>query len=293
MGKDLYAAFPLARQRFEQADNLLGESLSRICFTGPEETLKQTKYTQPALFVHSAVVADLLAQRGILPDMAAGHSLGEYSALYATGACDFEVALKVVQTRGLGMQSAGETNPGTMAAVMGLEEEQIRQICREATSAGVVQPANFNSPGQVVISGSVAGVHKAMELAKQAGAKLVKELVVSGAFHSPLMQPAQEALFAALDALPLRTPRCPVYPNATASPTQEPETIRQRLKDQLLSPVLWRQSMTAMVQAGADKFIEVGPGQVLGGLLKRIERSVMAASAGTVPELEAAVEAVR
>jgi [acyl-carrier-protein] S-malonyltransferase len=287
MGKDLYEAFPAARERFRQADELMGEPLSRICFDGPEEKLKQTQYTQPALFVHSAVVADLLAKRGILPDMAAGHSLGEYSALYAAGALSFDAALQVVIIRGRGMQIAGETNPGLMAAVMGLEEDRIRQICAEASSAGVVQPANFNSPGQVVISGSVAGVRRAMEIAKTAGAKLVKELVVSGAFHSPLMEPARESLYAALDQLKIARPSCPVYTNVSATPTLDPEEIRIRLKEQLLAPVLWSQSVEAMIRDGAQRFLEIGPGQVLTGLLKRICREAVGIPVGTVAELNA------
>ena len=293
MGKDLCEAFPIARQRFAQADDLLGEPLSRICFSGPEETLKQTRYTQPALFVHSAAVADMLREQGILPAMTAGHSLGEYSALYAAGAVDFEAALKVVQVRGVGMQTAGEKNPGTMAAIMGLEEVQLRQLCIDASAEGVVQPANFNSPGQVVISGSVSGVRKAMELAKQSGAKLVKELVVSGAFHSPLMEPARESLFAALDALQIRPPRCPVYANVTATSAGDPEKIRQRLKDQLLSPVLWMQSIQAMIRDGATHFIEVGPGNVLTGLLKRIDRHTEALQAGTVDDLNKIASGLR
>ncbi len=285
MGKDLCDAFPVARRRFAEVDELLGVALSRICFEGPEETLKQTKYTQPALFVHSAAVADILAERGLKPDMTAGHSLGEYSALYAAGAVDFESALKVVRVRGLGMQTAGEKNPGTMAAIMGLEEAQIRQICHDASAEGIVQPANFNSPGQVAISGSVTGVRKAIELAKASGAKIAKELVVSGAFHSPLMEPARESLFAALDELRIRRPRCPVYANVSAVPTMDPEEIRRLLKEQLLSPVLWMHSMHAMIRDGGTRFLEVGPGQVLIGLLKRIDRSVEALQAGTADDL--------
>ncbi len=287
MGKDLYEAFPEARARFQQADELMREPLSRICFEGPEDKLKQTQFTQPALFVHSAVVADLLAKRGVLPDMAAGHSLGEYSALYAAGALSFDSALQVVIIRGRGMQRAGETNPGLMAAVMGLEEDRIRQVCAEASSAGVVQPANFNSPGQVVISGSVEGVRRAMEIAKKAGAKLVKELVVSGAFHSPLMEPARESLFEALDHLKIAKPSCPVYTNVNAAPTVDPEQIRICLKEQLLAPVLWYQSVEAMIRDGAGRFLEIGPGQVLTGLLKRIRRDALGIPVGTVAEVNA------
>jgi [acyl-carrier-protein] S-malonyltransferase len=281
MGKDLYEAFSKAKERFDQADKIMGAPLADICFEGPEETLKQTKYTQPALFVHSAVVAELLAEKGLRPAMTAGHSLGEYSALFAAGAVSFEAALKVVKIRGEGMQFSGEKNPGTMAAVIGLEEAQVREVCKQASSAGVVQPANFNSPGQVVISGSVDGVRRGMEVAKEAGAKLVKELVVSGAFHSPLMEPARDSLFAALDDLAITVPQCPVYANVNARPLTDPEEIRNALKDQLLSPVLWMQSINAMITDGADTFMETGPGQVLTGLLKRIDRGVRGVAVGT------------
>ena len=286
MGKDLFDAFPQARHRFSDADEILGTPLSQICFEGPEEALKQTKYTQPALFVHSAIMAELLVERNILPEMTAGHSLGEYSALFAAGSIDFAAGLKVVKIRGEGMQHACEVSPGTMAAIVGLEEAQVTQVCQEASASGIVQPANFNSPGQVVISGSVAGVQKAMELAKAAGAKLVKELVVSGAFHSPLMEPARESLFAALDELEIRIPRCPVYANVSAAPQTNPEEIRRLLKEQLLSPVRWNQSIGAMITDGAGTFMEVGPGQVLTGLLKRIDRNVMGFAVGTVETLE-------
>ncbi len=287
MGKDLYNAFHGAKDRFKQADEIMGASLSTICFEGPEETLKQTRYTQPALFVHSAVIAEILGDRCIFPGMAAGHSLGEYSALFAAGAIDFESALKVVKIRGEGMQYSGEKNPGTMAAVIGLEEKQVRDICEQASATGIVQPANFNSPGQVVISGSIEGVRKGMELAKDAGAKMVKELVVSGAFHSPLMEPAKEALFSALDDLEIRKPKFPVYANVNAKPLSEPDEIRSALKDQLLSPVLWMHTISGMIAAGADTFLEVGPGQVLTGLLKRIDRGVRGIQVGTVDALDA------
>ncbi|MFH1861169.1 MAG: ACP S-malonyltransferase, partial [bacterium] len=274
MGSDLYEAFPEVAERFQQADEIMQAPLSQICFAGPEEMLRQTRYTQPALFVHSAVVAMLLAKRGIQADMVAGHSLGEYSALFAAGALDFESALRVVKVRGEGMQHAGEVNPGTMAAIVGLEEEQVRTICKEAAKVGVVQPANFNSPGQVAISGDITGVQKAVELAKAAGAKIAKELIVSGAFHSPLMTPAQDSLWAVLDALEIKPPRCPVYANVTASPTSSPVEIRQLLKEQLLAPVLWMQSVQAMIRDGGKIFLEIGPGNVLTGLIKRIDRNV-------------------
>jgi len=292
MGKDLSDVYDIARERFQQANDILDTNLSDICFSGPEETLKQTQYTQPALYVHSTIVADLLAARNIRPAMTAGHSLGEYSALYAAGAFSFEDGLKVVKIRGEGMQRSGEENPGTMAAIIGLEEAQIRELCNQASVAGVVQPANFNSPGQVVISGSVTGVERGMELAKESGAKLVKQLVVSGAFHSPLMEPARESLFAALDDLNIKQPHCPVYANVNAKPLTDPGEIRNALKDQLLSPVLWMHSIQAMIADGADQFIEIGPGQVLTGLLKRIDRSVSGMTVGTIEALDKALESI-
>lgn len=286
MGKDLYEAFPRARERFDEADEIMGAPLAKICFEGPEETLKQTRYTQPALFVHSAIVAELLVEKGLHPAMTAGHSLGEYSALFAAGAVSFEAALKVVKIRGEGMQFSGEKNPGTMAAIIGLEEAQVRDVCEQSSSAGIVQPANFNSPGQVVISGSIEGVRRGMELAKEAGAKLVKELVVSGAFHSPLMEPAKDSLFAALDELVITVPQCPVCANVNAKLLTDPLEIVDALKAQLLSPVLWMQSVQTMIADGADTFIETGPGQVLTGLLKRIDREVKGAAVGTGEAVE-------
>ena len=268
MGKDLFEQHPPSRALMEQADRLLGFSLTGICFAGPEDELRQTKNTQPAIFLHSVA---LFMATGARPAMAAGHSLGEYSALVAAGSLAFEDALRLVRLRGELMQKAGEEHPGTMAAVVGLAPDLIEEVCREASAAGVVQPANFNSPGQVVISGAVAGVRRGMELAKARGAKMVKELVVSGAFHSPLMAGAREGLRAALAGTPIRDARIPVYANVTAAPVRDAETIRDLLCRQLTSPVRWEESVHNMVRDGATAFTEVGPGKVLQGLIKRCE----------------------
>ncbi len=272
MGKDLWEKSALARELFEQADKLLGISLSKICFEGPEEELKQTKNTQPAIFLHSIVLSRMIETNGAA--MAAGHSLGEYSALVFAGALSFEDGLHLVRLRGELMQRAGEEQQGTMAAVVGLEPQVVSDVCREATSAGVVQCANFNSPGQIVISGSVVGVRKGMELAKARGAKLVRELVVSGAFHSPLMQSAREGLRQALRSASIGDARIPVYANVTARPVQKAEEIRTLLAEQLTSAVQWEESICNMVAAGAGTFVEVGPGKVLQGLVRRINAGV-------------------
>jgi len=267
MAKDLYASSPEARSVIERADRVLGISLSKICFEGPEDELRQTQNTQPAIFLHSMVV--MAALRPSRPDMAAGHSLGEYSALVAAGALDFEDALRLVRLRGELMQRAGQEQPGTMAAIVGLGLEATEAVCREASSAGVVQPANFNAPGQIVISGSVTGVRAAMELARRQGARMVKELVVSGAFHSPLMESARSGLKAALDTVAIRDAAIPVYANVTAEPVTKSHAIRSLLYQQLTSPVRWEQTVRNMVRDGASHFVELGPGKVLQGLVKR------------------------
>jgi len=272
MGKDLFEQNEVAREMFGQADKLLRVSLSKICFEGPEEELKQTKNTQPAIFLHSVILSRLLGKQDVA--MVAGHSLGEYSALVYAGALSFEDGLKIVRLRGELMQRAGELQPGTMAAVVGLESSVLESVCTEASAEGIVQCANFNSPGQIVISGSVSGVKKAMELAKARGAKLVKELVVSGAFHSPLMEYAVEGLSKALDAITINDAIIPVYANVTAKPVTKATEIRHLLKDQLTKPVRWEESIKNMVADGAKKFVEVGPGKVLQGLVKRIDADV-------------------
>ena len=283
MGKDLCEQDAGVRQLFQRTDDLLGVSLSHICFQGPEDELRQTKNTQPAIFLHSVAIVRLLAETR--PAMVAGHSLGEYSALVAAGAITFEDALRLVRLRGELMQRAGELRRGTMAAVVGLQPDTVEQVCRDASHAGVVQPANFNSPGQIVISGSVEGVHKAMELAKQAGAKLVKELVVSGAFHSPLMETARDGLKNALDATRFQDATIPVYANVTAEPITRATDIRELLYQQVTSPVRWEQTVKNMVRDGASGFVEVGPGKVLQGLVKRIEPGVNVSGFDTYADL--------
>jgi len=285
MGRDLAARYPEAAALFEKADAVLGIHLSRICFEGSDEDLKQTKNTQPAIFLHSMAVWNLLKPQDAA--MTAGHSLGEYSALVAAGAIAFEDALKIVRLRGELMQIAGEENPGTMAAVVGLDAAAVTEACTEASAAGIVQPANFNSPGQIVISGSVDGVRKAMELAKLRGAKLVKELVVSGAFHSPLMVSAKFALKAALHETTIRDASIPVYANVTGKPVQKADEIRRLLVDQVTSPVRWEESVAAMAAAGAVKFVEIGPGKVLQGLAKRIVSGALTEGCDTADDVQA------
>ncbi len=268
MGKDLFENDPVAKELFEKADKVLGFSLSKTCFEGPDEELKQTKNTQPAIFLHSSVLAKLY--RGLQATMAAGHSLGEYSALVYAGALTFEDGLKLVRLRGELMQQAGVEQPGTMAAVIGLDPKSLGEVCCKAWETGIVQAANYNSPGQVVISGSVVGVRKAMELAKERGAKLVKELQVSGAFHSPLMESAKTGLKSALEKTEIKDARIPVYANVTAKPVRKAADIRELLLQQLTSPVRWEESVQNMAADGATQFVEIGPGKVLQGLVKRI-----------------------
>lgn len=288
MGKDLYNDFSECKEIFDKADDILGYKLSEICFNGPEELLKQTENTQPALFVHSMAIFSLLKEYEIVAT--AGHSLGEYSALTAAEAFSFEDALKVVRKRGQLMQESGIKNPGTMAAVVGLTEEKITEVCNLASSEGVVQPANFNSPGQIVISGSVNGVRKAMELAKQNGAKLVKELVVSGAFHSPLMSIAYDNIAIELNSIEIKNPKYKVYSNVTSLPFSDKEEIKELLVKQILAPVRWQQIIENMSKDGINKFIEVGAGRVLTGLIKRIIPSAEVINIGNSSELKGFIE---
>src|SRR5512140_220098 len=274
MGADSFQASDAAQQTFATADSVLGFSLSSILFTGPELELRQTRNTQPAIFLHSMVLVRLMGDER--PAMVAGHSLGEYSALVVAGALTFEDGLRLVRLRGELMQRAGELEPGTMAAIIGMTPDATTELCREASAAGIVQPANFNSPGQIVSSGSVEGVRKAMELAKQRGAKMAKELVVSGAFHSPLMRSAKEGLRAALEKTAIRDAQIPVYTNVTAEPVTLAGEIRELLYQQLSSPVRWEESVRNMIRDGAGRFVEIGPGKVLQGLAKRIDPAVEA-----------------
>jgi [acyl-carrier-protein] S-malonyltransferase len=284
MGKDLYERSPLAKEFFRRADEVLGVDLSRICFEGPEEELRKTKNTQPAIYLHSVILTRLMGRS--TADMVAGHSLGEYTALVHAGALPFEEGLKLVRLRGELMQEAGTREKGTMAAIVGLEPAQVEDICRQASAAGIVQCANFNSPGQIVISGSVEGVHKAMEIALQHKASLVKELVVSGAFHSPLMKSAREGLRKAIQTAELEDARLPVYANVTAKGVQKAQEIRTLLEQQLTSPVRWEESVRHMIADGASSFVEIGPGKVLRGLVKRIDGGVQVAGVDKFEEIQ-------
>lgn len=272
MGKDLYEGSDTAKALFDKADEILGFPISRICFEGPEEELKQTKNTQPAIFLHSIVLFHLINKAQF--EMAAGHSLGEYSALVAAGALTFEDGLKLVRLRGELMQQAGVEHPGTMAAIVGLDSKIVNELCVEASADGIVQAANFNSPGQIVVSGSIAGIRKTMELAKARGAKIVKELPVSGAFHSPLMEFAWAGLKAALNKTIIHDTVIPIYANVTARPMRFVDEIRDLLIRQLISPVRWEESVASMITDGAAIFVEIGPGNVLQGLVKRINSNV-------------------
>jgi [acyl-carrier-protein] S-malonyltransferase len=254
------------------AEEAIGVRLSHIMFNGPEDSLKQTDVTQPAIFVHSVVLSSII--RTLDFDMAAGHSLGEYSALVAARAIQFYDAVKLVRTRGEAMLQAGIDWKGTMAAIVGLDSQVVSEICEIASKDGIVQCANFNSPGQIVISGSVEGVKSAMTIAKEKGAKLVKELVVSGAFHSPLMESAREKLMAKLDTTNFYDAKIPVYANVTAKPVQSKDEIKDLLNQQLTKPVRWEETIQNMINDGADEFFEIGPGKVLQGLVKRINPDV-------------------
>jgi [acyl-carrier-protein] S-malonyltransferase len=292
MGYELYEQYEEARARFEVANEMLGDvDLLTLMFglessiTDPEEMLKQTEITQPALYTHSLAIMAVLDAEGVQPDMAAGHSLGEYSALAAVGALSFEDGLRVVRRRGELMSEAGDRRPGTMAAVLGADIAHIESVCEEisAEGEGVVQLANYNAPGQIVISGDV----DAVERATGAIDGRAMPLPVSGAFHSPLMEYAREGLAEVLNTVTLQRPRCPVYPNVTAEPTTDPDEIRQRLTEQLRSPVRWAPTLRRMHEDGATRFVEVGTGQVLQGLVRRtLGDDVEAVGAGTPDEIE-------
>ena len=289
MGKDLCERYPLAKEIYEHAGEILGFDIKEVCFNGPDDQLKQTRITQPAIFVHSCIVNRIFGERNFYPDLVAGHSLGEYSALVAAGSLTFEDGLKAVKRRGELMQQAGEKQPGTMAAIIGLTGEEVVEICQTASKAGIVQPANFNSPTQVAISGSVEGVEKAMAIARQRGAKKVVPLVVSGAFHSPLMESAQKELKSVLQSLPFKNAAIPVYANVTANPVTEADQIRELLFKQLTFPVRWVETIQNMISKGVSEFYEVGPGKVLSGLVKRIDRKIKTIPIGTVEEIESSV----
>ena len=288
MGKDLADAFPLARQTFEEADSVLGESLSNIMWNGPEDELTRTHNAQPAILIHSIAVHRILADR--LPEIkfAAGHSLGEFSAYVAAGGISFADAVRTVRRRGELMFRAGQERPGTMAAVLGMDDAALEAACSEASAmGGEVVPANYNSPGQLVISGDVPSVHNAMELAKKNGAKRAVQLNVSGAFHSPLMAPAEAGLRVQLDEVEFHVPKFPVISNVTTQPVTDIVEARRVLVEQLTSPVRWTSCIRTMIDNGVTQFIELGPGNVLTGLMKRIEKSATARAVGTAEEVNA------
>lgn len=271
MGKDLYENNAEARALFDKANEILGFSITDLMFNGTEDDLKQTKVTQPAIFLHSVILAKSMGDE-FKPDMVAGHSLGEFSALVAAGALSFEEGLKLVSARAHAMQKACEARPSTMAAVLALSDEKVEALCAEVDD--IVAPANYNCPGQVVISGTMEGIDAACEKMLAAGAKRALKLKVGGAFHSPLMQPAQEELAEAIANAVFQTPVCPVYQNVDAKPHTDPEEIKANLIKQLTAPVRWTQDVEAMIADGADEFIELGPGAVLQGLVKKINRTV-------------------
>ena len=269
MGSTLYQDSDSAKQLFEQANKLLGFRITDIMFDGSADDLKQTKVTQPAIFLHSVILSKEMGEN-FQPDLVAGHSLGEFSALVSGGYLSFSDGLQLVSQRAQAMQKACEAQPSTMAAVLGLEDEKVEQICQEIE--GIVVPANYNCPGQLVISGSVEAIDRACEKLKEAGAKRAMQLPVGGAFHSPLMEPAREELAAAIKQTKFHTGKCPVYQNATAQKTSDVDIIRQNLIAQLTAPVKWTQIMNAMIDDGITKYIEVGPGKVLQGLMKKVDR---------------------
>jgi [acyl-carrier-protein] S-malonyltransferase len=276
MGLDLYDKYPEAQGLFERANKILDFSITDIMFQGTAEDLKQTKVTQPAIFLHSVIMSKMMGD-SFKPDMVAGHSLGEISALVANNTLEFEAALRLVYKRALAMQEACELEPSTMAAVLGMEDELVESICAEIE--GTVVAANYNCPGQLVISGDLAAVEKACEVLKERGAKRALILPVGGAFHSPLMEPARKELAEAIEATTFSTPSCPIYQNVSTFAVTDPEEIKKNLVFQLTAPVKWTHSVKNMIADGATEFIEVGPGKVLQGLVKKIDRSANTSSA--------------
>jgi [acyl-carrier-protein] S-malonyltransferase len=276
MGLDLYENSPLAQELFEKANDILGFSITDVMFEGSAEDLKETKVTQPAIFLHSVILAKTLGD-SFQPDMVAGHSLGEFSALVAAGALTFEDGLKLVSQRAQAMQKACELQPSTMAAVLGLDDDVVEKVC--TTTEGVVVAANYNCPGQLVISGEVEAINRACEAMKEEGARRALVLPVGGAFHSPMMEPAREELAAAIENTTFSTPNCPIYQNVTASAITDENEIKANLISQLTAPVRWTQSVQQMIEDGAKHFTEVGPGKVLQGLVRKINREAETASA--------------
>ena len=293
MGRALADAHPAAREVFDAADRALGFELSRICWEGPEDVLRETRHAQPALLVHSVAALRLVEAAGIAPSWCAGHSLGEYSACVAAGALAFEDAVRLVHRRGELMHRAGTERPGTMAAVLGLANDDVAAACADASAAGVVVPANLNAPGQVVISGEPAAVERAGEACKARGAKRVIPLVVSGAFHSPLMASAATGLGESLRSTRFADARCPIVANVSAAPVQGADGVRDSLERQLLGAVRWEDSMRALLAAGADGFVELGAGKVLRGLLRTIAKDAASWNVEDPDSLQATLAALR
>lgn len=275
MGKDMYNEFPVAKEMFEKANDILGFRITDLMFEGTDEDLRQTKVTQPAIFLHSVILAKTMGDK-FCPDMVAGHSLGEFSALVAAGALSFEDGVALVSKRAMAMQKACELHPSTMAAIIALPDETVEKICAEID--GVVVPANYNCPGQLVISGTVEAIAEACKRLSEAGAKRALQLSVGGAFHSPLMEPARIELADAIEKAPFSRPVCPVYQNVSTVAEMDPDIIKSNLVKQLTSPVKWTQSVKHMIADGATEFVEVGPGKVLQGLVKKIDKTVQACS---------------
>lgn len=287
MGKDLYDTFPRAKELYDRANQILETDIAHLSFEGPAEELVQTVNTQPAIFVHSCIAWELARERGLNASLSAGHSLGEYSALYAAGVLSFDDGLTAVKNRAQFMQDACERNPSTMAAVLGLGFDQVVDVCKRASAKGVVVAANYNAANQIAISGDHAGIEEATNLAKEAGAKRVVPLAVGGAFHSPLMEPAPARLKEVLDALTFNKGQLPVVLNVTAKPTTDPNEIKQRLIDQLTAPVLWYPTMQFMAETDIERAVELGPKKVLLGLTKNVLKDVELLSVDTVADVEA------
>ena len=291
MGRDLCEQFPEARSTFDEADDVLDMPLSQLCFEGPEEELRQTSVTQPAVFAHSMAAWRVIIANGGRAVCVAGHSLGEYAAIVAAGCMDFVTGLRLVRRRGELMQEAGALRPGAMTAIIGLDDARVEELCVAASVAGTVVPANYNAPGQLVVSGEEVAVARLGDLAKEAGAKRVIPLAVSGAFHSALMQPAASEMADLLSDIALAPASIPIISNVTARPTTDPAEIRQNLIDQMTQPVRWVESIQQIRAMGVDAALEVGPGAVLKGLARRIDRELSVLAAGTADELEDAARA--
>ena len=287
MGHDLFTSSKVGKKYFDLANEIMDTDIQSIIFNGPEEKLKETQDTQPAIYIVSVILGHILLEEGQQPDMVAGHSLGEYSACTIAGSLTFETGLSLVKLRAESMQDAGTTNPGTMAAIIGMADEDVISMCNTISSdESVVVAANFNYPGQVVISGNINAVHEIMAKAPELGAKMAKELNVSGAFHSPLMEPAKKRLSAALDNIEINTATMPVYANVTAEPVIEADEIRSNLKNQLDCPVKWHETIDNMKTAGATEMVEVGPGRVLQGLTRRIDKKLKSKGVETLEQIK-------